>query len=317
MDETGPTAHIPSRYPAGPAVRPGDLRQSGCGMTALPFQKMHGLGNDFVVLDARARALPLSVAQRRWIADRRRGIGCDQLIILEPPRDRLADVFMRIHNPDGSEADACGNATRCVAAKVMEEKDTRHVIVETISGLLDTEAVEGGRISVDMGEARLDWREIPLGEACDTLHLPLSLGPVSDPVGVNVGNPHAVFFVADAEKTDVAGLGPVLERHKLFPERANIEFAQVLSPERIRMRVWERAAGITQACGSGACATLVAAARRRLTGRRATVVLDGGELLIEWLADNHVRMTGSWTESFRGEIDLDRIPAGEMERQVA
>ena len=286
-------------------------------MTALPFQKMHGLGNDFVVLDARTRAIPLTLGQRRWIADRRRGIGCDQLIVLEPPRDRLADVFMRIHNPDGGEAGACGNATRCVAAKVMAEKHSRHAIVETISGLLDTEAVDGGLVSVDMGEVRLDWREIPLSEACDTLHLPLGLGPVSDPVGVNVGNPHAVFFVPDAARVDVAALGPVLERHKLFPERANIEFAQIIAPDRIRMRVWERGAGITQACGSGACATLVAAARRKLTGRSATVVLDGGELLIEWLADNHVRMTGGWTESFRGEIDLRAIDAAEMERDVA
>ncbi len=281
-------------------------------MTALPFQKMHGLGNDFVVIDARDRAVPLSLSQRQWIADRRRGIGCDQLIVLEPPRDRLADVFMRIHNPDGGEAGACGNATRCIAAKVMAEKGVHHAIVQTISGLLDTEAVDGDRIAVDMGVVKLDWRDIPIGEACDTLHLPLSLGPLSDPVGINVGNPHAVFFVPNAEQIDLTSLGPVLERHKLFPERANIEVAQVIGPDRIRMRVWERGAGITQACGSGACATLVAAARRKLTGRSATVMLDGGELVIDWLADNHVRMTGAWAESFRGEIEL-----GDLERQVA
>jgi diaminopimelate epimerase len=286
-------------------------------MTAVPFRKMHGLGNDFVVLDARDRAIPLSIAQRRWIADRRRGIGCDQLIVLEPPRDKLADVFMRIYNPDGGEAGACGNATRCIAATVMAENCKRHAIVETVSGLLDTEAVAGGLVSVDMGVARLDWREIPVGEACDTLHLPLALGPLQDPVGVNVGNPHAVFFVTDAARIDLAALGPVLERHKLFPERANIEVAQVIAADRIRMRVWERGAGITQACGSGACATLVAAARRKLTGRSAMVVLDGGELLIEWLPDNHVRMTGGWTESFRGQIDLDKIGGDDMERQVA
>ncbi|HEY3147827.1 MAG TPA: diaminopimelate epimerase [Dongiaceae bacterium] len=281
-------------------------------MTALPFLKMHGLGNDFVVIDLRDRPVSLTSAQRRWLADRRRGIGCDQLILLEPPRQRVADVFMRIHNPDGGEAGACGNATRCIAAKVMAEKSTRHVIVETVSGLLDADAVEDGRIAVDMGPVLLDWREIPVAEACDTLHLPLSLGPLSDPVGVNVGNPHAVFFVPDAEKVDLPSFGPVLEHHRLFPERANIEVAQILSPERIRMRVWERGAGITQACGSGACGTLVAAARRKLTGRSATVVLDGGELLIEWLADNHVRMTGDWAESFRGEIDI-----AELERAVA
>lgn len=278
-------------------------------MAALPFLKMHGLGNDFVVIDLRDRPAALTLPQRRWIADRRRGIGCDQLILLEPPRQQVADVFMRIHNPDGGEAGACGNATRCIAGKLMAEKSSRHVTVETASGLLDAEAAEGGRIAVDMGPVRLDWREIPLAEACDTLHLPLSAGPLSDPVGVNVGNPHAVFFVPDAEKIDLASLGPVLERHRLFPERANIEVAQILSPGltsvgRIRMRVWERGAGITQACGSGACATLVAAARRKLTGRSATLVLDGGELLIEWLPDNHVRMTGDWAESFRGEIDI-------------
>jgi diaminopimelate epimerase len=154
-----------------------------------------------------------------------------------------------------------------------------------------------------MGVVKLDWREIPLSEACDTLHLPLSLGPLSDPVGVNVGNPHAVFFVPNAEAIDLTSLGPVLERHKLFPERANIEVAQIISPERMRMRVWERGAGITQACGSGACATLVAAARRKLTGRSATVVLDGGRLTIDWLPDNHVLMTGPVAVSFSGTLD--------------
>jgi len=281
-------------------------------MAALPFLKMHGLGNDFVVIDLRDRPVALTLPQRRWIADRRRGIGCDQLIVLEPPQDRLADVFMRIHNPDGGEAGACGNATRCIAAKVMAEKGSHHAIVETISGLLDAEAVDGNKVAVDMGVVKLDWREIPVGEACDTLHLPLSLGPLSNPVGVNVGNPHAVFFVPNAEQVDLSSLGPVLERNKLFPERANIEVAQIIAPDRIRMRVWERDAGITQACGSGACATLVAAARRKLTGRSATIVLDGGELVIDWLADDHVRMTGAWAESFRGEIDM-----GEMERAVA
>ena len=199
-------------------------------MTALPFLKMHGLGNDFVVIDLRDRPVSLTLPQRRWIADRRRGIGCDQLILLETPRQKVADVFMRIHNPDGGEAGACGNATRCVAAKVMAEKKSSHVIVETISGLLDTEASDGGRVAVDMGPVKLDWREIPVSEACDTLHLPLSVGPLSDPVGVNVGNPHAVFFVPDAETVDLASLGPVLERHRLFPERANIEVAQILVP---------------------------------------------------------------------------------------
>jgi diaminopimelate epimerase len=273
-------------------------------MSLLAFTKMQGLGNDFVVIDARSRPIGLSEAERRLIADRRLGIGCDQLIVLERRKSAAADVFMRIYNPDGSEAGACGNATRCIAGRLMAEHSTDRIVVETISGLLETRAAKAGEVTVDMGEARTDWREIPLSEACDTLHLPLALGSLSDPVGVNVGNPHAVFFVPDVAAIDLEKLGPRLEHAPLFPERTNVEIVQVLSPERLRMRVWERGAGITMACGSGACATLVAAARRGLTGRRAAVILDGGTLTIEWLATNRVLMTGAWAESFRGEIDL-------------
>jgi diaminopimelate epimerase len=246
----------------------------------------------------------LSEEQKRRLADRRRGIGCDQLILLEPRKSYGADVFMRIFNPDGSEAGACGNATRCIAGRLMAENGTDHAVVETVSGLLETCAAEGGEITVDMGEARTDWRGIPVAEACDTLHLPLALGPLADPVGVNVGNPHAVFFVADVAAIELEKLGPQLEHAPLFPERANIEIVELLAPGRLRMRVWERGAGITQACGSGACATLVAAARRGITGRKAEVVLDGGSLKIDWLANGHVLMTGGWTTSFEGEIEL-------------
>jgi diaminopimelate epimerase len=271
-------------------------------MTALSFLKMHGLGNDFVVIDARRQKVALDEAQARRIADRRQGIGCDQLILIEPARSRLADAFMRIRNADGGEVEACGNATRCVADLLMKETGERHVVIETVAGLLDAEAAGDGLISVDMGAARLDWREIPLARPMDTLHIDLAIGGLSDPTAVNIGNPHAVFFVADAQAVDVASLGPVIERHPLFPERVNVEIATVLSPERIRMRVWERGAGITRACGTGACATLVAAARRKLTGRRAEVILDGGSLEIEWLADNHLRMTGPVAVSFSGEL---------------
>jgi diaminopimelate epimerase len=195
-----------------------------------------------------------------------------------------------------------------VAAVLMDEKRANHAIVETVAGLLDAETSgqgkNGGRlVSVDMGPARLDWREIPLREPCDTLHVPLSLGPLSDPVATNMGNPHATFFVADAQAIALSELGPQLERHAIFPERANIEVAQIVGDNRIRLRVWERGAGITLACGSGACATLVAAARRGLTGRKAEVVLDGGPLTIEWLADNHVLMTGPVAISFSGTLD--------------
>lgn len=271
-------------------------------MTPTPFLKMHGLGNDFVVIDGREHAVDLDEARTRAIADRRIGIGCDQLIVIEPAKNRLADAFMRIRNADGGEVEACGNATRCVAELLMKENGRDHVVIETMAGLLDAEAVGNGLISVDMGAARLDWREIPLARAMDTLHLDVALGPLKDGVGVNVGNPHAVFFVADAESIDLAALGPVLERHPLFPERANIEVASLVAPGKIRLRVWERGAGITRACGTGACASLVASARRKLTGRKAEIVLDGGSLEVEWLADNHIRMTGPVVTSFAGEL---------------
>jgi diaminopimelate epimerase len=275
----------------------------------LPFTKMHGLGNDFVVIDARERPLALTDDQKRRIADRRRGIGCDQLIVLE--RSAGADVFMRIFNPDGSEAGACGNATRCIAGRLMAERGVERIVVETISGRLETRAADRGDITVDMGEAKTDWRDIPVAEECDTLHLPVRLGPLLDPVGVNVGNPHAVFFVSDVATIDLEKLGPELEHAPLFPERANIEIVQRLASGRLRMRVWERGAGITQACGSGACATLVAAARRGITVRKAEVVLDGGTLTIEWLPNNHVLMTGGWTASFQGEIELGDVAVRE------
>jgi diaminopimelate epimerase len=281
---------------------PGAAGHIAAVMAALPFVKMHGLGNDFVVVDARKRDLALDGERARGIADRRTGVGCDQLLVIETAKSRLADAFMRILNADGSEAEACGNGTRCVADLLMRENGLDHVVIETVAGLLDAEAAEGGLVSVDMGEARLDWRDIPLAKPMDTLHVELGLGPLADPVVVNVGNPHAVFFVPAAESIDIAALGPVLERHPLFPERANIEVASVIAPDRIRMRVWERSVGVTQACGSGACATLVAAARRKLTGRKAEVVLDGGTLLIEWLPDNHIRMTGPVAVSFAGEL---------------
>ena len=270
---------------------------------AISFRKMHGLGNDFVVIDARAQPLVLDDGLARRIADRRTGIGCDQLIVIEPAKDGLADAFMRIRNADGGEVEACGNAARCVASLLMAEKGQDHAVIETVVGLLDAEAAAGGRVAVDMGEAKLDWREIPLSQPMDTLHLGISLGQLADPVGVSMGNPHAVFFVPDAEAVDVAALGPPLERHTLFPARANIEVAQILSPTRVRMRVWERGVGITRACGTGACATLVASVRRGLTERKANIVLDGGELEIEWMKDGHVMMTGPVATAFTGTLD--------------
>jgi diaminopimelate epimerase len=277
-------------------------------MANTPFLKMHGLGNDFVVLDARAAALDLTPERRRVIADRRLGVGCDQLIVLEPPTEREADVFMRIYNPDGGEAQACGNATRCVASVVMDERKTDQVTVQTVAGLLESQKTGVGSnglpvISVDMGLARLDWREIPVREACDTNHMPVGVGPLQDPVGTNMGNPHATFFVDDAAAIPLGELGPKLEHDRFFPERVNVGVAQLLGDGRLRLRVWERGAGITLACGSGACAAVVAASRRGLVPRKADVILEGGTLTIEWLRDDHVLMTGGIAVAFKGELD--------------
>ncbi|MBN9486899.1 MAG: diaminopimelate epimerase [Alphaproteobacteria bacterium] len=278
----------------------------------MPFLKMHGLGNDFVVLDARRTALDLTLARRRAIADRRLGVGCDQLIVLEPPTERGADVFMRIYNPDGGEAGACGNATRCVASVLMDERKTDQVTVQTISGLLESQKTGRGAnglpvISVDMGPAGLDWRDIPVREACDTNHMPVGLGPLQDPVGTNMGNPHATFFVDNAAAVPLAELGPKLEHDPFFPERANIGVAQRVGDGRLRLRVWERGAGITLACGSGACAAVVAASRRGLVDRKAEVILEQGSLAVEWLRDNHVLMTGGIAIAFTGELDASLL----------
>jgi diaminopimelate epimerase len=276
-------------------------------MGKIPFLKMHGLGNDFVVLDGRGSAIAVDAAAVRALADRRTGIGCDQVILLEPPRHPAAQVLMRIRNPDGGEAEACGNATRCIADLLRRETGDARVRIETIAGLLEAETLPDGRVSVDMGPSRTGWREIPLGRAMDTGRVDLRLGPLSAPVCTNIGNPHATFFVDDINAIDLAALGPVLEHHPLFPQRANIGVAAVLDRRNIRLRVWERGAGITRACGSGACAALVAANRRGLTERRAAVALDGGTLDTTWRDDGHVVMTGPVALSFEGTFDSDLL----------
>jgi len=272
------------------------------------FRKMHGCGNDFVVFDERAGSLGLTPAHAAAMANRRTGVGCDQFIVMEPPTSPDVDVFMRIRNPDGSEAGACGNATRCVAHLLAAETGRTRQIIRTIAGDLPCEMLPNGDVRVDMGPVRLDWRDIPLARPMDTLDLDLSVCGVSHPAAANMGNPHATFFVPDVDAVPVAEIGPVLEHDRLFPERANIGFAQVLGADRMRLRVWERGAGLTLACGSGACAALVNAVRRGLTHREATVVVDGGELTIAWRADNHVLMTGPVATAFTGEIDLATLP---------
>lgn len=275
---------------------------------SLFFRKMHGLGNDFVIVDGRDRLPALTAGQIATLSNRRCGIGCDQFIVLEQASDPTATVFMRIHNADGSEAGACGNATRCVAALLFRERGRPDAVVQTISGLLPVRDIGGGLIEVDMGPARLAWQDIPLAAAMDSAHLPISEGGVSDPVGVGMGNPHAVFIVEDAETVDVAGIGSVVEHHPLFPEATNVQFVEVVSRARLRQRVWERGVGITQASGSGACAGAVGAMRRGLTDRRVTTRMDGGDLVLEWRADDgHVLMTGPWVEAFTGAVDPSTV----------
>ncbi|WP_419799993.1 diaminopimelate epimerase [Terasakiella sp.] len=278
-------------------------------MSGLPFIKMHGLGNDFVVLDARTTPIDLSVSQVQAMADRRTGAGCDQFIVMETAQHKDADVFMRIRNADGNEVEACGNATRCIARIIMDETGKSDVVVQTVVGLLRASAGEKGNVCVNMGPARLNWDEIPTAEACDTLNMPVTVGPLEGPVGVNVGNPHAVYFVDDCETVDLMAAGPHVETHPFFPERINVEVVSKLDGNRLRMRVWERGVGITQACGTGACATLVAAVRRgMIEGRKAEVILDGGPLTIEWLENGEILMTGPASRAFSGSFDLAVYP---------
>jgi diaminopimelate epimerase len=281
-------------------------------MVAREFIKMHGLGNDFVIVDAQARPLSVHAHGVAQLSDRHTGIGFDQLISIESPTDSESDLRVRIFNADGSEVAACGNAMRCVARLALGADKTR-LKIRSDAGLLEAwqNAGDTSRYSVDMGHARTDWQDIPLAQDCDTNHVPLAHGPLQDPVAVNMGNPHAVFFVADVDDINIETLGPALEQDPMFPEKANIGIAQVTGPDRLRLRVWERGAGLTLACGSGACAAAVAAHRRGLTGRNVEIQVDGGILNIEWRDDGHVVMSGPAEESFRGTIDEEAFAAAE------
>jgi diaminopimelate epimerase len=280
------------------------------------FRKMNGLGNDFVVLDARERAIALAPADAQRIGDRKDGIGCDQVIVLEP--SSKADLFMRIFNADGSEVDACGNATRCVALLASEETGRPKVNVETNSGVLRATVDGPDSITIDMGRPRFGWEDIPLAEPFhDTTGIELQIGPVDAPVlhtpsVVNVGNPHAIFWVDDVDAHDLGRFGPLLENHPIFPERANISLAQVISPSRIRLRTWERGAGLTKACGTAACAAAVAAARKGLTDRKVSVQLPGGVLFIEWTNDDHILMRGPAELEFEGSLGPETLSRAQV-----
>ena len=277
-------------------------------MSDTAFIKMHGIGNDFVIIDCRAAPVQLTSETVRFISDRHTGVGCDQLILIEP--SATSDVFMRIYNANGGEVEACGNATRCVAKLLSIETEKDCVIIETLGGMLRAVANENGQIAVDMGPPKFYWQDIPLSEKHDTLHLPIAVEGFEKPTAVNMGNPHCVFFVTNTEAIDLPALGPLLEKHPLFPEHANIGFAEQLDDNKIRLRVWERGAGITKACGTGACAAAVAGARLGLTERSASVKLDGGTLQIDWLQDDHVWMTGPAQISFHGKLDLLALNKG-------
>lgn len=268
------------------------------------FLKMHGLGNDFVIFDGREGVpLYLSTEAIQKLGDRHTGVGFDQMVILDPAKTGQAHVFMRIFNNDGSEVGACGNVTRCVADLLMRQSGRTDITVQTAAGYLHARRAGPGRVSVDMGKVRLEWQEIPLSQEQDTLSLALSEGMLKNPVAVNVGNPHAVFFVQHLHEVPLEKLGPLIETHPMFPEKVNVEVARIDSDSAVTMRVWERGVGITRACGTGACAVAVAAARRGLTGRKVSVTLEGGVLDIEWReSDDHVVMTGDVAEVFSGTL---------------
>ncbi|RKF21995.1 diaminopimelate epimerase [Altericroceibacterium spongiae] len=264
------------------------------------FTKMHGLGNDFIVLDAREAELPpVDACFARQIADRRTGVGCDQLILLN--HSDCADFRMRIFNSDGSEVESCGNASRAVA--LLHGKPA---CIETGGGLISAH-LSGQDVAVDMGEPQFEWDAIPLAFAMDTLSMPVGWEYLENPVAVNVGNPHAVFFVDNCDAVDLARLGPLIETDPVFPNRVNVNVATVESRAAIRLHVWERGAGLTRACGTGACATAIAAMRRGLVDRTANITLPGGTLTIEWGEDNRITMTGPATIAFTGSFDWDQF----------
>ena len=268
--------------------------------TGMRFRKMHGAGNDFVVIDSRGRGAIVTPTLARALGDRHRGVGFDQLAEIRDAEG--ADFALDFWNSDGTMAGACGNATRCVCDLVMAESGAVSVSLTTERGVLHAVRRADGLVSVNMGQPQRDWAEVPLAQSVDVLHLPLP----GDPVGVGMGNPHCVIFVADADAVDLTGLGPAYEHDPLFPQRTNVEFASVIGVDQLRMRVWERGAGVTLACGSGACATAVAAHLRGLTGRQVRLQMDGGVLEVDWRSDG-VWLTGPVAYVFDGMLSAEYL----------
>ncbi|NRA86243.1 MAG: diaminopimelate epimerase [Rhizobiales bacterium] len=280
----------------------------------IPFLKMNGLGNQFVVLDARKHSFDLSVATLQAIADKQTGIGYDQLVVME--NSDIADVFMRIYNADGSQVNACGNATRCVSALLMQELHKEEISIETNDGKKYArfeDEINGMRqVTVNMGQARLAWQDIPLSEAFhDTAGIELELGPLGNPVlhtpsVMNIGNPHVTFWAdKHPDEYGLANFGPMIENHPLFPESVNVSIGQVLPNDKIILRTWERGVGLTEACGTAACAAAVSAHRRGFTGNKVSVSIPAGEIVIEWTKANNVLMTGDWMLNYEGTLPAE------------
>ena len=278
--------------------------QNSAPLSGLPFMKMHGLGNDFVVIDQRGTPAPLPAALIAAIADRHKGVGFDQLAVIEPAED--ADARLTFYNADGSLSATCGNATRCIARHLMDETGKTALILVTERGRLTCEDAGGGLTRVNMGAPLLEWQDVPLAHEMDTLELPIPGAPTA----TGMGNPHCTFFVEDAEAVELESFGPEHEHHPLFPERTNVQVASLIGPDHLRMRVWERGVGVTLASGSSSCATAVAAARRGLTGRRVTIELDGGRLEIVWREDG-VWMTGATMHVFSGTFTAQFLEAAQ------
>jgi diaminopimelate epimerase len=280
--------------------------------TTIPFTKMNGLGNEVVVVDLRASPRVFKAEEVAAIAADRTS-RFDQMMVLHAAKTRGTESFVRIYNADGSEAGACGNGMRCVGWLLAQALGRNAFKVETKAGVLDTVVRDMTSIMVDMGEPRFNWQDIPTAEEFrDTRMIELQIGPIDNPTlhspsVVNVGNPHAIFWVDDVNAYDLGRLGPMLENHPIFPERANISLAHVTSPESITLRTWERGAGLTKACGSAACAAAVCAARKKLTGRKVTVTLPGGPLVIDWTANNRIMMTGPVEFEYEGALDLAKL----------
>jgi diaminopimelate epimerase len=282
------------------------------GTATIPFAKMNGLGNEIVVVDLRASSKMFTAAEVVAIASDRSS-RFDQLMALHAPKTKGTESYVRIYNADGSEAGACGNGMRCVGWLLAQSLGRNAFKVETQAGVLDTLVRDQSSITVDMGEPKFNWQDIPTAEEFrDTRGIELQIGPIDNPTlhspsVVNVGNPHAIFWVDDVGVYDLGRLGPMLENHPIFPDRANISLAHVTSKETLTLRTWERGAGLTKACGSAACAAAVCAARKKLTGRTVTVTLPGGDLVIEWTAANHILMTGPVQFEYEGAADLSKL----------